>query len=262
MKEKKIPLLRFLCHHYHDIEKQELYARILCGEVYVDGEKVCDGKKSVKTGSHIEFRHKDYVSRGGQKLAHVLQKWEIDVREKVVLDAGCSTGGFTDCLLKNGARYVYAVDVGYNQIDYKLRYDTRVKVMEKTNVMHITRNDLDPSPEAGVCDLSFRSIRGAASHILKLVSQGWLIALIKPQFEYNGNSSAFRGVVLENKKVYGILDTLIDELKEEKVFVSRIALSPLKGRKGNTEVFFLLNKIEDHDVMQIKARLMSELGLQ
>jgi 23S rRNA (cytidine1920-2'-O)/16S rRNA (cytidine1409-2'-O)-methyltransferase len=262
MKDKKMPLFRFICHHYPDIKKQELYARILCGEVYVNGEKVIDCKKPVKSGSHIQFQQKDFVSRGGQKLAHVLQKWQIDVTEKVLLDAGCSTGGFTDCLLKKGARFIYAVDVGYNQIDYRLRYDNRIKVMERTNIMELTMQDLDLSPEAAVCDLSFRSIRGAASHILKLVSPGWLIALIKPQYEWNTPSSEFRGVVLENKEVYRILARLVDNLKEENVFVSRIAMSPLKGRKGNAEVFFLLKCSKGHDVKQIKERLMNELRLQ
>ncbi|MBN1697862.1 MAG: TlyA family RNA methyltransferase [Spirochaetales bacterium] len=261
MKEKKIPLLTLLCGRYPDIGREELYARIVCGEVYVNGEKVSDAKTSVTSCCTIEFLKKGFVSRGGRKLYHVLSKWRCEVNDKIFLDAGCSTGGFTDCLLKKGARLVYAIDVGYNQIDYRLRQDPRVVVMERTNITDVTAGNLTQRPSAAVCDLSFRSVRQAASHILSLVSPGWLIALIKPQFEWKHPAPGFKGIVMDNRLVYRICEHLIDDLYSEHVFVSRIERSPLKGRKGNTELFFMLKQKQEDGRETIKENLKKMCGV-
>lgn len=240
--EKKIPLLDLLCLRFPGTLKKELYARVLCGEVYVNNEKICDTKRLVDLVSHIEFRHKKFVSRGGIKLAHVLDKWNFDVKNKVFIDAGCSKGGFTDCLLKYGARLVYAIDVGYNQLAYPLRIDKRVRVYERTNILNIARDSLDPVPHAGVCDLSFRSIRKAAFHILGLLSQNVLIALVKPQFEWENPQPGFIGVIKDKETILQVCKKLIEELYSEGIFVSRVELSPICGTKGNQEIFFLLKK--------------------
>ena len=143
----------------------------------------------------MEISFPKYVSRGGFKLEKALSEFGMDVTGLVMLDAGSSTGGFTDCLLQNGAKAVHSVDVGFNLLDFKIRNDSRVVVHEKQNIMTLTKEALVPAPQAAVADLSFRSIKGAASHILDLVGDTWLIALIKPQFEVPKWQENFFGVV-------------------------------------------------------------------
>jgi 23S rRNA (cytidine1920-2'-O)/16S rRNA (cytidine1409-2'-O)-methyltransferase len=158
----------------------------------------------------------------------------------VWIDAGCSTGGFTDCLLQNGAALVHAVDVGEGQLDWRLRGDARVKLMERTNIMSLNRNDLDPLPGRAVADLSFRSLQGAARHILGLTIEGRGIFLVKPQFELRKPPSEFRGVVRDTDDVQAIVDDLVQRLAAESVTVERRIPSPIAGRKGNRELLFLL----------------------
>jgi 23S rRNA (cytidine1920-2'-O)/16S rRNA (cytidine1409-2'-O)-methyltransferase len=240
--EKKIPLIDLLCRSFPGKTRKELYAHILCGEVYINNEKICDTKRLVQPSSHIDFRCKKYVSRGGLKLEYALDRWKIDVNEKVYIDAGCSAGGFTDCLLQRGAWCVHAVDVGYNQLDYSLRMNDRVRVWERTNIMDVRAGTLDPVPHAGVCDLSFRSLRGAASHILDLVRTNILIALVKPQFEWKHPDPGFSGVIKEKEVILTVCETLIRDLSLEGVCVSEAVFSPVRGAKGNREIFFLLQK--------------------
>ncbi|MBN2533084.1 MAG: TlyA family rRNA (cytidine-2'-O)-methyltransferase [Spirochaetales bacterium] len=251
MSGKKIPLLDLLCLAYPDMLKKELYAKVLCGEVYVNNEKIRDARRLVDVSSHIDFRIKEYVSRGGIKLAHVLDKWKVDVKDKVFIDAGCSSGGFTDCLLKHGARFVHAIDVGYNQLAYSLRIDKRVCVHERTNTLDIRKSSLDPAPHMGVCDLSFRSLHGAASHLLGLLSEDILIALVKPQFEWDNPEPGFRGVIKNRDTILMVCTKLVEELHSEGVTVSSAELSPVCGAKGNQEIFFLLKKQEEEQKQDI-----------
>jgi 23S rRNA (cytidine1920-2'-O)/16S rRNA (cytidine1409-2'-O)-methyltransferase len=161
----------------------------------------------------------------------------------VWLDAGASTGGFTDCLLSRGALAVHAVDVGYNQLAWKLRSDKRVIVHEKTNIMEVEKKSLVPSPSFAVADLSFRSLRGAASKILSLLkpaSDAGLIALVKPQFE-NPDEENFNGVVKSQTVIKNVLELLAADLEHEGVYIENAALSAIAGRKGNSEIFLLLS---------------------
>ena len=224
------------------LETEVLLSRIMCGEIYVNDEKVVNHKRYFSPDSKIIYRKSSaFVSRGGIKLDHVLDLWKVDVSEKVFIDIGSSTGGFTDCLLKRGAGFVYAVEVGNNILDYKLRTNPKVKTFEKTNVMNLKRSDFSSQPDAAVMDLSFRSIRGAVSHVFKLIRMGWMIALVKPQFEWGNPSEYFRGVIRDNSLISTILDNLAGALKDEGVYVKKKIPSPLKGRKGNTEYFFFLS---------------------
>ena len=178
---KKLSLIEIVSKRFPEIHRDVLYTRIMCGEVLVNGEKNSNPSSKIFINSKIEIIEKRFVSRGGLKLEAALDEWNIITNKKIFLDAGSSTGGFTDCLLKRGAGGVHAVDVGYNQLAYVLRTDKRVSVYEKCNIMHL--NELTPVPDAAVADLSFRSISGAARHIIDLTSEKWLIALVKPQFE-------------------------------------------------------------------------------
>ncbi|NCB01331.1 MAG: TlyA family RNA methyltransferase, partial [Spirochaetia bacterium] len=179
------------------------------------------------------IENKDYVSRGGLKLEHALHTWNIDVKDLDFVDAGSSTGGFSDCLLQHGAHKVHAVDVGYNQLDYRLRVDPRIIVHEKTNIMHLARTDIEV--DAAVADLSFRSITKAASHILSLTRQSWMISLIKPQFEIEGAREDFTGVIDDPFLLINTLINVYNSLTDEQVGIKAIIESPIQGRKGNRE---------------------------
>lgn len=240
MKRKNPRLLDLLRERYPLWSRDQCLALILCGEVSVQGETIRDPGRTVPEEAEVEVCPVRYVSRGGIKLEHALVRWNLSVAGKVVLDAGASTGGFTDCLLQFGASHVYAIDVGYNQIHPKFRKDPRVTVMEKTNILEVTT--LPQKPHGAVCDLSFRSLRGAASHILSLTGENWLVALVKPQFEGGGSLPGFRGVVRSEESLVRILASLRADLEKEGVHTGRILESPIRGREGNREFFFYLKR--------------------
>jgi len=183
-----------------------------------------------------------FVSRGGEKLQAALEAWNVECAAAAWIDAGCSTGGFTDCLLQHGASLVYSVDVGEGQLDWRLRGDPRVRTMERTNIMSLNRADLDPLPARAVADLSFRSLQGAARHILDLTTEGWGIFLVKPQFELRGPLSGFRGVVRDAGAIRAIIGDLLQRLAGEGVQAEKGIRSPLSGRKGNREFLLLLRR--------------------
>jgi 23S rRNA (cytidine1920-2'-O)/16S rRNA (cytidine1409-2'-O)-methyltransferase len=241
LKTRRVPLIELTVRRFPQLKREEIFALILGGRVSVGGGRIRDPKHAVLEDESISIEEKDkYVSRGGDKLEHALSAFGIDVEGKVFIDAGSSTGGFTDCLLDHGAKIVHAVDVGYNQLDYELRKDPRVKVMERTNIMESVPSMFDPAPDAATCDLAFRSIRRAASHILSLTgSSGFCIALIKPQFEWENPDRNFRGVVPPNK-IEGIVSSTIEDLKNEEVLVADLTVSPIRGHDGNLELLFLL----------------------
>ena len=225
------------------MSKKELFSRVMCGEVLVNGEKMRDPKRLVPVAAAVELLSSTYVSRGGWKLEHALRTWKVRAEGCVFLDAGASTGGFTDCLLQHGAALVHAVDVGHNQLAYPIRSDARVHVMERSNIMHI--ETLDPAPHEAVADLSFRSLRGAAAHILSLTTRGVLIALLKPQFEYrphHGTSydDEFTGVVGDSETAERILRTVLEGLETEGIRILGVISSPIRGHRGNREFLLLL----------------------
>lgn len=236
---QKKPLLDLLLSRYPLYTKKELAAFIACRNVIVDHEICANPKELFSPDILISLRFPAYVSRGGIKLAHALDIWDIDVRGLVVLDVGSSTGGFTDCLLQRGAAYVHAVDVGYNQLAYRLRVDKRVIVHERQNIMNV--QSLEPESACAVADLSFRSISGAASHILSLTSQKYMVTLIKPQFEVHRGLKDFHGVIADPHLTYEILATLYHRLQTEGVHIGAIIDSPIRGHKGNREFLALLN---------------------
>lgn len=228
--------------------REELLAYILCREVRVDGEMVPDPKRMFREPGSITISSEPFVSRGGKKLAHALRGWEIDPAGKVFLDAGSSTGGFTDCLLQHGAAAVHAVDVGYNQLAYSLRVNPKVRIHERRNIMDISLDELEPRPQAAVADLSFRSIQGAASHILDLTSEGWAIALIKPQFELSAAgvepAAGFHGVITDHDTLMLVLSSVLERLRDEGVTLLRMIESPIRGHSGNRE--FLAQIMKEH----------------
>ncbi|MCL2295196.1 MAG: TlyA family RNA methyltransferase [Spirochaetes bacterium] len=244
-------LLALLNKTFGSDKKEENYALILCGNVFVNGEKIKNPAEKVDKNSKITINKKKYVSRGGFKLEYALDFWKIPIEGKILIDAGSSTGGFTDCLLKRGAQFVHSVDVGYNQIDYLLRNNKRVILHEKTNIMDI--ESLLPPADIGVADLSFRSITNAASKILDLTKEKKLIALIKPQFETE-KSNLEKGVLESSLALGETLFAVIDKLFNEKSYVWDLVQSPIKGTKGNREFFFLITR-EETEKSKIKEKL-------
>lgn len=240
-------LLDLLEKAYPDSSRDDLYRTVMCGEVRVNGEVVTDPRRRCPTEATLSIEQRRFVSRAGAKLEAALDTWGIDAQGRVWLDAGASTGGFTDCLLQRGARAVHAVDVGYNQIDYSLRRDPRVLLRERTNINDL--DTLDPPPNAAVCDLSFRSLRGVLRHILSLTTERWGIALLKPQFEvaarerWGGEDapdpgSLVEGIVPKEAREAVIRDAL-EALGREGVVVERRLESPVSGRSGNVEELIL-----------------------
>jgi len=230
--------------------RESLVSLILSGDVTFDGEIVRDPRATVRADAIIAIRKQQFVSRGGLKLEFVLEAWGIAVAGKVVVDAGSSTGGFTQVLLARGAAAVHAVDVGYNQLDYRLRRDPKVFVHERTNIMAV--DELDPRPDFGVIDLSFRSLRGAARHVIDLTVDRFAIALLKPQFEWKHPPEEFDGVVPESE-IDRIVQSTLADLEGESVHCERVADSPIRGRAGNRELLVLLRDAGSNAAQEEKA---------
>jgi 23S rRNA (cytidine1920-2'-O)/16S rRNA (cytidine1409-2'-O)-methyltransferase len=216
-------------------------AEIVTGQWQLGGHKETNPKALFKEGVTLErIEPLKYVSRGGQKLEQALVDFDLlkVVKGAVVLDAGASTGGFTDCLLQAGTSLVYACDVGSNQLDWRLRQDARVRVYEKTNVMDIPSLSLEPAPDWAVADIAFRSSVSVVKTLLPILKQGWMLVLIKPQFEWLDSPPDYKGVV--PREAYApILTGVGERLAERGIKVKAMAPSGLKGKKqGNQEFFF------------------------
>jgi 23S rRNA (cytidine1920-2'-O)/16S rRNA (cytidine1409-2'-O)-methyltransferase len=261
MKAKKVRLLELIRSLYDEYDKEKLFSLILAGKVRVSGNVIRDPKLLVREDVDVKVdSEKRFVSRGGEKLEHAILEWNMDVKGKVFIDCGSSTGGFTDCLLSHGAKLVYAIDVGYNQLAYKLRIDPRVRVCEKTNIMDCIPSMFDHEPDAAVADLSFRSVTHASSVILGLVKPGsFCIALIKPQFEWDKPDEDFNGVVPDSE-VFNIGCSVILGLAKEGVKTDDILVSPIRGREGNTELLFRLVRSSQADTDFACAKLGRLLG--
>ena len=243
----KLSVIQLLRQKDPSLTKDSAGALVSCKNVYVDGELCTDPKQMFDKNSTVEIIFPKYVSRGGFKLEKALSEFGLDVSGLVMLDAGSSTGGFTDCLLQNGAKAVHSVDVGFNLLDFKLRSDSRVIVHEKQNIMTLQKENLDPKPQAAVADLSFRSINGAASHVLDLVGNTWMVALIKPQFEVPKWQENFFGVITDQNLMRQTLQNVHEALTKDGVGIINATVSPIKGHKGNTEFLALLRKGEGMD---------------
>lgn len=233
-------LLDALARQWRDVERERLLAMLLAGGVRVDGEPVRDPRRAVPPNATLQIESTTPILRGARKLNGVLDALRIDVTGLRVLDAGAASGGFCDVLLQRGASTVVCVDVAYGALDYRLRQDARTVVMERTNVMDLQPAQLVPLPEFAVCDLSFRSLRRAARHILSLTADRLVLALAKPQFEWIDAPAEFDGVVASGGLIADVLERLMRDLADEGVSVQAAVESAVRGRRGNREVFLLL----------------------
>ena len=257
-KSTRKSLLLHLDNIWMSIPREAIFSAILCGEIFVDGELVRDAKALVSPDSEFLLRRKQFVGRGGTKLNLVLDDLDFHPENKVCIDAGASTGGFTDCLLQRGARHVHAVDVGYNQLAWKLRTHPRVSCYEKSNIMSLNPELLQPPAQIAVADLAFRSIRGVVTHILNLTEEGRLLALIKPQFE-NPQEADFDGVVKSREARREVLFRLKEDFERNHVFIHDAIVSPLTGRRGNVEIFLLLASIRSPAEVWVNTRINEAL---
>ena len=225
--------------------RERARALILAGQVVV-GEHAVD-KVGVKVAADVPLRLKGedlpFVSRGGLKLEHALNAFALDVTGRTAIDVGASTGGFTDCLLQRGAAKVFAVDVGYGQLAWKLREDPRVVSMERTNIRQLTSDQLSASPDLAVIDASFISLDKVLPPTLALlVPGGDVIALIKPQFEVGKGQVGKGGVVRDPGQHAAVVERVRAEAEALGCTVLGVAESPLLGQKGNREFLIHLRK--------------------
>ncbi len=211
---------------------------VLAGGVRVDGVLVDKPAKMVVTDAPIEVKRPTaFVSRSGDKLAAALNAFQIDSAGVVALDVGCSTGGFTDCLLQRGARCVYAIDVGYGQFEWRLRQDSRVILLERTNIRYVDRTIVPEPIDVAVIDVSFISLTLVLPAVVSLLSaRAHVVALVKPQFEVGKGQVGRGGIVRDDAQRRAVTEKVIASAQQLGLGVMGSLDSPVIGRKGNREI--------------------------
>lgn len=228
--------------------REKAKAIIMAGQVYVNNQKQDKAGFEMKEGDVLEVRGSTlkYVSRGGLKLEKAMECFPITLENKICMDVGSSTGGFTDCMLQNGATKVYAIDVGTNQLAWKLRIDERVVVLEQTNFRYCTRNEVPDEIDFASVDVSFISLY----HILPVLNQllkdnGQAVCLIKPQFEAGKDKVGKKGVVRDLSVHLEVVEHIIELAIKNHFSVLGLEFSPIKGPEGNIEYLIYLEKTEE-----------------
>lgn len=225
--------------------REKAKAYIMSGDVYVDGQKEDKAGTMFKETVKIEVRGNTlpYVSRGGLKLEKAMNNFGVSLDGKVCMDVGASTGGFTDCMLQNGAVKVYSIDVGYGQLDWKLRNDPRVVCMEKTNIRYVTPEDIAEPADFSSIDVSFISLTKVLLPVRNLLSpSGQIVCLIKPQFEAGREKVGKKGVVRDPAVHEEVIEKVIAYAKEQYLRPLALDFSPIKGPEGNIEYLLYLQK--------------------
>lgn len=225
--------------------REKAKALIMEGNVFVSGQREDKAGTAFDQAVEIEVRGNTlkYVSRGGLKLEKAMQNFAISLEDKICMDIGASTGGFTDCMLQNGARKVYAVDVGYGQFAWKLRQDARVVCMEKTNIRYVAPADIADVLDFASVDVSFISLTKVLPAAKELLSeQGEMVCLIKPQFEAGREKVGKKGVVREAKVHQEVVAKICAFAQEIGFGVMALDFSPIKGPEGNIEYLVYLKK--------------------
>ena len=242
--------------------REKAKAIIMAGIVYVDGNKEDKAGTTFSENAGIEVKGKTlpYVSRGGLKLEKAMQKFPITLSGKVCMDVGSSTGGFTDCMLQNGATKVYAIDVGHGQLAWKLRNDERVVCMEKTNIRYVVPEDIDELAAFSSIDVSFISLTKVLLPVKNLLTEdGQVVCLIKPQFEAGREKVGKKGVVRDRAVHEEVIRMVMDYASSIDFYPLALDFSPVKGPEGNIEYLLFLSKnkqdqeIVDASSIDIKA---------
>lgn len=245
MAEKKERLDVLLVNKGIITSRERAKSCIMAGEVFVNGQRVDKAGEKVSVDSQIEYRGEKlkYVSRGGLKLEKAMKVYPITLEEKVCMDIGASTGGFTDCMLQNGAKKVFSIDVGYGQFAWKLRVDPRVVCMERTNIRYVTLDDTKELCNFASIDVSFISLTKVIPAAINLLDEhGEIMALIKPQFEAGKDKVGKKGVVREASTHKEVIEKVVNFAKENKLDILGLDYSPIKGPEGNIEYLIYLKK--------------------
>ena len=261
-KQKKQRLDVLLVEKGQAPSREKAKAIIMAGIVYVDGNKEDKAGTTFPENAVIEVKGKTlpYVSRGGLKLEKAMQKFPITLNGKVCMDVGSSTGGFTDCMLQNGAVKVYAIDVGHGQLAWKLRNDERVVCMEKTNIRYVVPEDIDEPAAFSSIDVSFISLTKVLLPVKNLLTEdGQVVCLIKPQFEAGREKVGKKGVVRDRAVHEEVIRMVMDYAASIDFYPLALDFSPVKGPEGNIEYLLFLSKnkkdqeIVDASSIDIKA---------
>ena len=252
----KIRLDQYVFEQGYTESRQRAQALIMAGVVYVNNQKVDKAGYSVKDTDKVEVRGKDlkYVSRGGYKLEKAMEMYDLHLENKVCMDIGASTGGFTDCMLQNGAQKVYSVDVGYGQLAWKLRTDERVVNMEKTNIRNVTVDDISEKINFFSVDVSFISLKHIFPVAFAISTEDVAgVCLVKPQFEAGREKVGKKGVVRDSEVHREVIVNVIEYAHQNGFSVRELTYSPIKGPEGNIEFLIVVTKNEADDLVdQVK----------
>ena len=233
--------------------REKAKAIIMSGNVYVDGQKEDKAGSNFPAEAVIEVRGNTlkYVSRGGLKLEKAMENFDVTLAGKICMDVGSSTGGFTDCMLQNGAVKVYAVDVGHGQLAWKLRNDDRVICMEKTNIRYVTPEDIGDRIEFSSIDVSFISLTKVLGPVKQLLTDnGQVVCLIKPQFEAGREKVGKKGVVREKSVHLEVIEMVSDYARSIGFGILGLEFSPIKGPEGNIEYLLYLQNYPQEEAGQ------------
>jgi 23S rRNA (cytidine1920-2'-O)/16S rRNA (cytidine1409-2'-O)-methyltransferase len=228
--------------------REKAKAIIMSGIVYVDGNKEDKAGSTFPVTADIVVKGNTlrYVSRGGLKLEKAMNNFNLTLDGKICMDVGSSTGGFTDCMLQNGAVKVYAVDVGHGQLDWKLRNDDRVICMEKTNIRYVKPEDVEDRIDFSSIDVSFISLTKVLNPVKELLTDaGSIVCLIKPQFEAGREKVGKKGVVRDKKVHYEVICMVVEYARSIGLMPLKLDFSPVKGPEGNIEYLLYLTKDEE-----------------
>ena len=237
--------------------REKAKAVIMSGNVFVDGQREDKAGASFGEKAVIEVKGNPlkYVSRGGLKLEKAVECFEVSLTDRICMDVGSSTGGFTDCMLQNGARKVYAVDVGTNQLAWKLRQDERVTVMERTNIRYLTKEQIPEPVEFASIDVAFISLTKVLQPVKDLlVPDGEIVALIKPQFEAGREQVGKKGVVRDRNVHLEVIERVLAYAESIGFAVRNLEYSPIKGPEGNIEYLAHLKNQEEGTVREQEAK--------
>lgn len=227
---------------------EQARAYIMEGKVINGTQKIIKSSEMIKQIELLRIKDKpsEYVSRGAYKLKKAFEVFDIDAKDKVCIDIGASTGGFTDIMIRQGARKVYAVDVGYNLLDWKIRSNPRVVVLEKTNARFLTADMLEERPSFGATDVSFISLKAVLPAVFSvLMPNSDFIALIKPQFEADRNDVGEKGVVRDAQVHINVIKDIVNFVQTSDISACALDYSPIRGPEGNIE--FLLHLRNDSE---------------
>ena len=243
--QNKIRLDDYLVQEGYFDTKSQAQGAIISGKVKANGEVITKAGTQVKPGVQLEIKHMPYVSRGGFKLEKAVSEFNIELKDKICLDIGASTGGFTDFMLQNGAKKVYAIDVGYGQLAWKLRNDPRVVVMEKTNIRNLEA--LEDLAAFAAVDVSFISINKVLENIKALMDQQEpeMVLLIKPQFEAGREQVPKSGVIKDKNVHIEVIKNVAEYATTLGLYSQNLTYSPIKGPAGNIEYLLYLSTNSD-----------------